>query len=116
LSRARRTTHSNPSHQAKLLPVTDAQAGFAKSAVAAFKKAGIRAEIDNSGERLGKMIRNAEQSRTPIICVVGEREVEAGNVAVRSRKGGDMGSYAVADLAALLKRANDEAVEPSDIA
>ncbi|KAG5189769.1 hypothetical protein JKP88DRAFT_217816 [Tribonema minus] len=101
--------------QVKLLPVTDAQVEFAKATAAVLRKAGIRADVDVSNERLAKMIRNAEQQRTPIICVVGEREVEAGALAVRSRRGGDMGVKSVDDLKALLRQANEEAIEPHQV-
>mmetsp|Transcript_2757 Transcript_2757/g.8380 ORF Transcript_2757/g.8380 Transcript_2757/m.8380 type:complete len:83 (+) Transcript_2757:1970-2218(+) len=56
---------------------------------------GIRAEVDSSGERLGKMIRNGEQEKVPLVAVVGAKEMETNTLSVRGRKGADFGSLAV---------------------
>jgi threonyl-tRNA synthetase len=68
-------------------------------------------EVDRGNERLGKQIRNAEQSRIPIMSVVGVKEMEEGTLAVRSRKLGDLGSFAVDDLLEELKRCDGAAEE-----
>ncbi len=60
--------------------------------------AGVRARIDHSGERLGKLIRNGEQMKIPVLAVIGAKEAESGEVSLRSRREGDLGSVAVADL------------------
>lgn len=99
----------------KLLPVTDAQRAYANAAVTALRRAGVRAEVDKGGDRLAKMIRNAETARTPIICVIGEREVEGNTLAVRSRRGGDLGSVGVDDLVARCRGANEQAIEPHEM-
>ncbi|CAM9618935.1 unnamed protein product [Chrysoparadoxa australica] len=98
--------------QLKLLPVTDVVRDYCFSVKEKFAKAGIRVDVDMSGEsRLAKQIRNAEQQRMPIMCVVGEKEVEAGELAVRSRKAGDLGTFDVDALLALISKAADDAVE-----
>lgn len=83
--------------QLKLLPVTDDSRVFCNKVADEGKKKGIRVEVDTSGERLGKMVRNAEKERLPLMAVVGEREVESGMLSLRSRKSGDVGVISVDD-------------------
>ena len=97
--------------QMKLLPVTDAAYDYCKKVAAKANRLGLRVEVDRGNERLGKQIRNAEQSRIPIMSVVGVKEMEEGTLAVRSRKLGDLGSFAVDDLLAELKRCDGAAEE-----
>jgi threonyl-tRNA synthetase len=58
----------------------------------------VRASVDSSGDRLGKMIRNGEQMKTPLLAVIGAREAEQGQVALRSRRDGELGSVPVDTL------------------
>jgi threonyl-tRNA synthetase len=98
--------------QVRLLPVTDAAREAAMLARDQLLRAGVRAEVDRGSDRLGKQIRNAEQARIPVMCVVGEAEAASGSLAVRSRKGGEAGSIKVADFVAALADANEKACEP----
>lgn len=77
--------------QLRLLPVSDEVREYAESVAILFKKAGIRVEIDSSGERLGKQIRTAELEKIPVVAVVGKKEVENQNLSVRTRQSGDLG-------------------------
>jgi threonyl-tRNA synthetase len=77
--------------QLRLLPVSDEFREYAQSVAVSFKKAGIRVEIDSSGERLGKQIRTAELEKIPVVAVVGKKEVENQNLSVRTRQSGDLG-------------------------
>lgn len=70
------------------------------------KASGIRAELC-SGERLPKLIRNAEKQKIPLMAVVGPKEVETGSVTVRSRFGGELGTMDVGDFIAKIKDAVD---------
>ncbi|EJK61406.1 hypothetical protein THAOC_18112, partial [Thalassiosira oceanica] len=97
--------------QMRLLPVTDAVKDYCHDVARQAKKMGLRVEVDRGNERLPKQIRNAEQSRVPVMSVVGMKELEEGTLAVRSRKLGDLGSFTVDDLLSELKRCDDEAVE-----
>mmetsp|Transcript_67680 Transcript_67680/g.100334 ORF Transcript_67680/g.100334 Transcript_67680/m.100334 type:complete len:247 (+) Transcript_67680:746-1486(+) len=97
--------------QMKLLPVTDGVQDFCKEIAAKAKKMGVRVEVDRGNERLAKQIRNAEQSRVPIMAVVGMKEMESGTLAVRSRKLGDLGSFDIDSLLNELSRCNDVAEE-----
>jgi len=97
--------------QLRLLPVTDAVMDFCYDVQAQAKKLGIRCEVDRGSERLAKQIRNAEQQRVPLMAVVGMKEMEEGSLAVRSRKLGDLGSFAIGDLLSELSRCADAAEE-----
>jgi threonyl-tRNA synthetase len=77
--------------QLRLLPVSDDFREYAESVAVLFKKAGIRVEIDSSGERLGKQIRTAELEKIPVVAVVGKKEAENQNLSVRTRQSGDLG-------------------------
>ena len=97
--------------QLKLLPVTDAVFDYCKEVAAKAKTLGLRVEVDRGSERLAKQIRTAEQSRVPVMAVVGVKEMEEGTLAVRSRKNGDLGSFGVDELLGELKRCDEAAEE-----
>ena len=78
--------------QVKVLPISDNQLDYAKGVVAKLKAAGMRVELDDRNEKIGYKIREAQLEKVPYMLVVGDKEVEAGAVAVRSRKNGDMGA------------------------
>jgi threonyl-tRNA synthetase len=59
---------------------------------------GLRAEVDTSGDRLGKMIRNAEKQKIPVMAVVGAKEVEANVLNIRTRASGELGEIPVAEV------------------
>ncbi|GAX35097.1 threonine--tRNA ligase [Nodularia sp. NIES-3585] len=81
--------------QARLLPVGEAQLDFAKDVAAKMVAEGIRAEVDTSGDRLGKIIRNAEKQKIPVMAVIGAKEVESNSLSIRTRASGDLGSIPV---------------------
>jgi threonyl-tRNA synthetase len=91
--------------QIRLLPVTDDTLPFVRQTVAQMQAAGIRAELDGSGERLGKMIRNAEKEKIPVMAVVGAKELEANALSIRTRASGELGSIAVSEVIDRLKTA-----------
>ena len=66
---------------------TDAAGGVAHGGVSA----GLRVEVDNRNEKVGYRIREAQLQKVPYMLVIGEKEIEAGGVAVRSRRDGDKG-------------------------
>lgn len=70
--------------QVKILPVSDKFMEYAEEVAASLRAADVRVEIDDSNEGLGKKIRNAELQKVPYMLVVGEKEVEAKQVAVRN--------------------------------
>jgi threonyl-tRNA synthetase len=89
--------------QVRVLPVSDKFSEYASKACAAFQAAGIRAEADLRNEKLGRKIRDAQLNQVGYQMVVGGREVEAGAVAVRTRKGEDLGATPLADAIAKVK-------------
>lgn len=94
--------------QIRLLPVTDEVLPYAEALEQRFRSAGVRATIDRSGERLGKLIRNGEQQKIPVLGVIGAAEAEAGTINLRSRRQGDLGSVVVADVVAAAMAANGQ--------
>ncbi|BAY83483.1 threonyl-tRNA synthetase [Calothrix parasitica NIES-267] len=91
--------------QARLLPVTEVQLDFAKDVAAKMKMLGIRAEVDTSGDRLGKLIRNAEKQKIPVMAVVGQKEVESNSLSIRTRASGDLGTMSVSEVLDNMKNA-----------
>ena len=77
--------------QAKILPISDAQLEYAREIEKEYRKAGIRIEVDDRNEKIGYKIREAQLQKIPYMLVVGDKEIEAKAVAVRSRKEGDLG-------------------------
>ena len=63
------------------------------------KNSDIRAAVDERAERAGKKIRDAELSRVPYMLVVGEKEEQAGTVAVRKHGEGDLGTMSIQEFA-----------------
>ncbi len=78
--------------QVRILPITDRQQDYAEALLAELKSQGIRVEIDKRSEKIGYKIREGQLQKIPYLLLVGEKEVEAGSVAVRHRKQGDLGS------------------------
>ncbi|PXF48950.1 Threonine--tRNA ligase, chloroplastic/mitochondrial 2 [Gracilariopsis chorda] len=81
--------------QLKLLPVTDEARRYCEEVALRAKDTGLRVEVDASGERLGKMVRNGEQERVPLLAIVGEKETGSGTLSIRSRQDGDLGVVSV---------------------
>ena len=84
--------------QIRLLPVTDGVISYAEGLQEELRQAGVRSSIDRSGDRLGKLIRNGEQQKIPVLAVIGAQEAEQGSLSLRSRREGDLGSVARVDL------------------
>ena len=97
--------------QVKLLTVTEKFSDYAMKIAKQFEEAGIRAEADIRNEKIGYKLREARNARTPYICVIGEREVEAGNLTVRSSKEGELGEMLPEELQAkMLKEIADKSI------
>ncbi len=84
--------------QARLMPVSDDFFPYAQQVCQKMLSAGIRAEVDNSGERLGKMIRNGEKQKIPIMAIVGASEVENNTLSIRTRTSGELGAIPVTEV------------------
>jgi threonyl-tRNA synthetase len=88
--------------QAAVLPIADRHVEAGREVLAQLHAAGLRAELDDRAESVGRKIREAELRKVPYMLVVGDREAESGTVSVRARHEGDQGSEPVEDLAARL--------------
>ena len=88
--------------QAMVIPIADRHVEYARGVAEQLAAAGIRAEVDDSSERMNKKIREAQLQKIPYMLVVGDKESEAGAVAVRTRDNEDRGAQPVADFVAEL--------------
>jgi threonyl-tRNA synthetase len=89
--------------QAIALPIADRHAEYGASVVSELRGVGLRAELDERPESVGRKIRDAELRKIPYMLVVGDREQEAGAVSVRKHRQGDAGSTSVDSLIERLK-------------
>jgi len=78
--------------QAVILTITDGQADYARAVAETLRKQGLRVETDLRNEKIGFKIREHTLQRIPYLLVVGKKEAQQGTVAVRTRKGEDLGS------------------------
>ena len=90
--------------QASVLPLSEKFLDFGRETAAKLRAAGLRVETDESNEKLGAKIRDAQLKKIPYMLVVGEKEVAAGTVSVRKRTGGDQASMSVDDFVAEARR------------
>jgi len=90
--------------QVKVLPISDKYGDYAKEVSAQLKTAGIRAEIDDRAEKIGRKIRDTELMKVPYMLIVGEKEMNDGMVSVRKHGEGDKGSVT---LDAFVNEVND---------
>lgn len=93
--------------QVKVVPIGERQASFADDIHTELKNAGIRSEIDQSGESLGKKVRNAKTEKIPYVIVIGDKEMESGEMSLEGRTGKIEGKTS-ADIIALLKKEIEE--------
>ncbi len=91
--------------QAVVLPIADRHAEYAHRVARELRDTGLRAEVDDRTESIGKKIRENELRKIPYLLVVGDSEVEAGEVAVRRHGEGDRGAVPVGDFAAAMTAA-----------
>jgi threonyl-tRNA synthetase len=93
--------------QAAVLPITDRQAEYAQAVRKQLDDAGIRATVDERAEKINLKIREAQLQKVPYMLVVGDREQQNGQVAVRNRKHGDQGAKPLADFIAEIHKLID---------
>jgi len=89
--------------QAIVLPITDRQTGYARQVRQQLEAAGVRATVDDRSEKVNLKIREAQLQKIPYMLIVGDREQENGQVAVRNRKHGDQGAKPLADFLAEIR-------------
>ena len=88
--------------QVKLIPIADRHLDYTNALAAKLEAAGMRICVDDRAEKVGYKIRQATLEKVPYMLTIGDNEVEAGTVSVRSRRDGDLGSMTQADLLARL--------------
>lgn len=89
--------------QVRVLPITERQHDYAEAVVAGLKTEGIRVEIDKRSEKIGYKIREGQLQKIPYLLVLGDKETQAGDVAVRHRRDGDLGVMATEEFVAMIK-------------
>ncbi|WP_312611849.1 threonine--tRNA ligase [Oscillibacter sp.] len=93
--------------QVKILTITQRADEYAKQVAAALEAQGFRVEVDLRNEKIGKKIREAQLEKDPYMLVVGDKEAESGQVAVRHRADGDLGVMSLEAFTAQLKELVD---------
>jgi len=94
--------------QVKILPISDKFMPYAQEVFAELKKAGVRVEIDDRNEKIGKKIRDTEIMKVPYMLVIGEKEVAESMLSVRRQGKGDLGML---DKAVFLAQVVEEIAE-----
>jgi threonyl-tRNA synthetase len=90
--------------QAIVINITDSQAEYAKKVTQTIQNKGFRVNSDLRNEKIGFKIRGHSMQRVPYLLVVGDKEIENGTVAVRTRDGEDLGSMAIEEVIELFQR------------
>ena len=78
--------------QVKFLPVADRHQDYCRELMAKLQAVGVRCELDDRSEKIGFKIRSAQLEKIPYMILVGDKDIEAGTISVRSRKNGDEGA------------------------
>ncbi len=86
--------------QAVVLPITDKQLDCARGVAGRLRAAGLRVDLDGRSEKINLKIREAQLQKVPYMLVVGAREAESGQVAVRHRRDGDLGARSIEEFLA----------------
>ena len=89
--------------QVRLLPVTDRAAERCQELEKVMKAAGLRVSTDLRSEKIGYKIREAQMEKIPFMLIIGDKEVEDGAVAPRSRANGDLGSMSVEEFLSMIR-------------
>ena len=90
--------------QATLIPIADRHVAYAQDVAGKLRARNFRVEVDDSSARMGNKIRMAQEQKVPYMLIMGDRDVEAGNVSVRLRSGEDLGGMPVEQFSALLDK------------
>lgn len=88
--------------QARILPISDKHVDKAHELKDLLRSQGLRVEVDDRDEKIGKKIRQAQMEKVQYMLVLGDKEIDEGTLAVRSRHDGELGAMPVADVAARL--------------
>jgi threonyl-tRNA synthetase len=92
------------SEQVRILPISERFTDYARKVSDILKNSDIRALVDESNEKVGKKIREAEIEKVPYMLIIGEKESEEGLVSVRKHGEGDLGTMSPDEFAAIIKK------------
>jgi threonyl-tRNA synthetase len=84
--------------QVRILPISDRFLEYARQAQTILAESGVRVEVDERSEKVGKKIRDAEMAKIPYMFVIGEKEAEASTVSVRRQGRGDIGIFPLSEI------------------
>jgi threonyl-tRNA synthetase len=99
--------------QAIVLPISDRLNDYAKSVKERLRSAGVRVELDDRGESVGRKIREAELRKIPHMLIIGEREEADATVSLREHRSGDVGSVSLEEVLRLYSQALPTRTNPS---
>lgn len=88
--------------QVEILPITDRAREFGEAILARLDSLGVRAEIDNRNEKVGYKLREHKLQKIPYLLVIGDKEVESGNITVNTYKKGDIGTMKLDDFISMI--------------
>lgn len=90
--------------QVAVLPITDRINDYASQIGEELRKIGVRVEVNTKSDKIGAKIRDAQLQKVPFMIVLGDKEAEDQNIAVRERKQGDLGTMSLEDFKAMAQR------------
>ncbi len=93
--------------QVAVLPITDRINEYAGEIAAELKKAGLRVEFNSKSDKIGAKIRDAQMQKVPFMLVLGDKELDEKNIAVRERKAGDIGTMSLEEFKEMARRLNE---------
>ena len=93
--------------QVKFLPIADRHQDYAYEMMEKLQEIGVRCEIDDRSEKIGFKIRSAQMEKIPYMILVGDKDIEANTISVRSRKNGDEGAVSIEEFVARIKEEID---------
>ena len=93
--------------QVKFLPIADRHQDYAREMMQKLQDIGVRCEIDDRSEKIGFKIRSAQMEKIPYMILVGDKDIEANTISVRSRKNGDEGATSIDEFIARIKEEID---------
>ncbi|HNF71236.1 MAG TPA: His/Gly/Thr/Pro-type tRNA ligase C-terminal domain-containing protein, partial [Chitinophagaceae bacterium] len=96
--------------QVKILPISDKFMDYSTDVLKQLKAAGIRAELDDRSEKIGKKIRDTELARVPYMFVIGEKEMNEQSVSLRIQSKGDQGMQRLSELIQTMRNDIDQRV------
>ena len=94
--------------QVRILPIADKHKEYAEKLKEKLEEYDIRVELDEREEKIGYKIREAQLQKIPYMLIIGDKEVEANAVGIRSRSDGDIGAMGLEDFISKIKKEVEE--------